>query len=119
MRLNFRHYIQLFCSLLLLSSTSLLAQDPLPDKEGLKGAFPARPYSPPAGRDFPMQVLWGDTHVHTAMSMDAGSFGARLTPEDAYRFARGEELISSTGQPVKLIRPLDFLVVADHSDNMG
>jgi hypothetical protein len=53
------------------------------------------------------------------MSMDAGAFGARLTPEDAYRFARGEELTSSTGLQVKLDRPLDFLVVADHSDNMG
>ena len=51
--------------------------------------------------------------------MDAGAFGARLSPEDAYRFARGEELISSTGLRVKLSRPLDFLVVADHSDNMG
>jgi len=51
--------------------------------------------------------------------MDAGAFGARLGPEDAYRFARGEELKSNSGQLVKLSRPLDFLVVADHSDNMG
>ena len=51
--------------------------------------------------------------------MDAGAFGARLLPDDAYRFAKGEELISSTGLPVRLSRPLDFLVVADHSDNMG
>ena len=51
--------------------------------------------------------------------MDAGAFGARLGPRDAYRFARGEQVTSSTGQPVKLSRPLDFLVVADHSDNMG
>ena len=51
--------------------------------------------------------------------MDAGAFGARLGPEDAYRFAKGEEVVSSTGLPVRLSRPLDFLVVADHSDNMG
>jgi hypothetical protein len=51
--------------------------------------------------------------------MDAGAFGARLSPGDAYRFARGEEVTSSTGLQVKLARPLDFLVVADHSDNMG
>jgi hypothetical protein len=51
--------------------------------------------------------------------MDAGAFGARLTPRDAYRFARGEEITSNSGQPVKLSRPLDFLVVADHSDGMG
>ena len=53
------------------------------------------------------------------MSFDAGSFGARLLPRDAYRFARGEEVTSSTGLQVKLSKPLDFLVVADHSDNMG
>ena len=51
--------------------------------------------------------------------MDAGAFGARLGPSEAYRFARGEEVVSSTSQRVKLSRPLDFLVVADHSDNMG
>jgi hypothetical protein len=76
-------------------------------------------YSPYAGRKFPTRVYWGDTHVHTSYSMDAGAFGCHLSPEDAYRFARGEELVSSTGEPVRLSRPLDFLVVADHSDNMG
>jgi len=96
------------------------AQDPMPPAEALEGAFPAQKhYSPYAGRSFPTQVFWGDTHLHTGMSMDAGAFGARLTPEDAYRFARGEELTSSTGLRVKLSLPLDFLVVADHSDNMG
>jgi len=97
-----------------------LAQDPIPPKETLEDAFPAQKnYSPYAGRNFPTQVYWGDTHLHTGMSMDAGAFGARLLPEDAYRFARGEELISSMGHKVRLSRPLDFLVVADHSDNMG
>jgi hypothetical protein len=82
--------------------------------------FPVkRPYSPYAGRNFPTRPLFGDTHLHTSFSMDAGAFGARLGPKDAYRFARGEEVTSSTGQPVKLSQPLDFLVVADHSDNMG
>jgi hypothetical protein len=76
-------------------------------------------YSPYADRNFPTRPFFGDTHLHTAFSMDAGAFGARLTPRDAYRFARGEQVISSTGQPAKLSRPLDFLVVADHSDNMG
>ncbi len=96
------------------------AQDPMPSEEGLINAFPSRKhFSPYAGRNFPTRVFWGDTHVHTALSMDAGAFGARLTPEDAYRFGRGEELTSSTGLRVKLSRPLDFLVVADHSDNMG
>jgi hypothetical protein len=84
------------------------------------GAFPAQKhFSPYAGRNFPTEVFWGDTHLHTGMSFDAGAFGARLGPEDAYRFARGEEVTSSTGLQAKLSRPLDFLVVADHSDNMG
>ena len=96
------------------------AQDPIPPKEGLESAFPAQDhFSPYAGRNFATQVYWGDTHLHTGMSMDAGAFGARLNPDDAHRFARGEELTSSTGLPVRLDRPLDFLVVADHSDNMG
>ncbi len=82
--------------------------------------FPAKPpYSPYAGRNFPTRPLFGDTHLHTSLSMDAGMTGTTVGPEDAYRFAKGEEVVSSTGQPVKLSRPLDFLVVADHSDNMG
>src|SRR5688572_18633216 len=67
----------------------------------------------------PTQVFFGDTHLHTSMSMDAGLFGNRLGVEDAYRFARGEEVMASSKQKAKLSRPLDFLVVADHSDNMG
>ena len=83
-------------------------------------AFSDKPlYSPYAGRAFPTRPYFGDTHLHTSFSMDAGAFGARLTPRDAYRFARGEQVTSSSGQLVKLSRPLDFLVVADHSDNMG
>ena len=58
-------------------------------------------------------------HTHTSYSMDAGAFGARLGPKDAYRFAKGEEVIASSGQRAKLSRPLDFMVVADHSDGMG
>ncbi len=90
------------------------------DPETAQRVFPAqRPYSPYAGRNFPTRPYFGDTHLHTGFSMDAGAFGAKLGPRDAYRFARGEEVMASSGQPVKLSRPLDFLVVADHSDNMG
>ncbi len=90
------------------------------DPARLSKAFPSKPgYSPYAGRNFPTLPLFGDTHLHTSFSMDAGAFGARLTPKDAYRFARGEQVTSNSGQPVKLSRPLDFLVVADHSDGMG
>ncbi len=90
------------------------------DKAKLEKAHSSKPsYSPYAGRTFPTRPLFGDTHLHTGFSMDAGAFGARLAPRDAYRFARGEEITSNSGQPVKLSRPLDFLVVADHSDGMG
>ena len=83
------------------------------------GADPAKaPYSPYA-RDYPTRPYFGDTHLHTSYSMDAGAFGARLTPRDAYVFAKGNEVTSSTGQKVKLSRPLDFLVVTDHSDGFG
>ncbi len=90
------------------------------DKATANRAFASKSaYSPYAGRNFPTRPFFGDTHLHTGASFDAGAFGARLTPRDAYRFARGEEIMASSGQPAKLSRPLDFLVVADHSDNMG
>ena len=90
-----------------------------PTKESLSGLYPGKAYSPYAQRAFPSYPLWGDSHLHTGLSVDAGLFGARLGLEEAYRFARGEEVISSTGQPAKLSRPLDWLVIADHSDAMG
>jgi hypothetical protein len=67
----------------------------------------------------PEQVFWGDTHLHTGNSVDAFGFGNRLNPEDALRFARGEEVTSSTGIKAKLERPLDFLVVTDHAEGLG
>jgi hypothetical protein len=76
-------------------------------------------YSPYPEQNFPNQVFFGDTHLHTAYSTDAGMVGAILGPEEAYRFARGEEVKSNHGLPVKLKRPLDFLVVADHAENLG
>ncbi len=88
-------------------------------KEDVKGVFKAPGYSPYAGRNFPTKVLWGDTHLHTSNSLDARAFGAILGPEEAYRFARGEEVTSSHGERIRLGRPLDWLVIADHSDAMG
>jgi len=76
-------------------------------------------YSPYAGRSYPTRVFFGDTHLHTANSGDAFTEGNKLSPEDAYRYARGEEVISSTGLPTKLSRPLDFLVVSDHAEGLG
>jgi len=76
-------------------------------------------YSPYISEDFPNQVFFGDTHLHTAYSADAGLVGATTTPDDAYRFARGEVVISSNGIPARLQRPLDWLVVTDHAENLG
>ncbi|NOR55865.1 MAG: DUF3604 domain-containing protein [Sulfurovum sp.] len=85
----------------------------------VKGLYPGKGYSPYANRDFPSNVYWGDTHLHTGVSLDAGLFGNILGHEDAYRLARGEQITASTGVDVKLSRPLDWLVIADHSDMMG
>ena len=103
----------------LLMITGLANAQIQPSEDSLSGLYPGKSYSPYAQRSFPSRPLWGDTHLHTGLSVDAGLFGARLGIADAYKFARGEELVSSTGQPVKLSRPLDWLVVADHSDAMG
>ena len=76
-------------------------------------------YSPFIDQHFPTRVFWGDTHLHTANSPDAGLMGTELGPDAAYRFARGEEVTSNTGQRAKLARPLDFLVVSDHAGFYG
>ncbi|MGI9220161.1 MAG: DUF3604 domain-containing protein [Woeseiaceae bacterium] len=81
--------------------------------------YPGAVYSPWADREFPSQVYWGETHLHTGLSLDAGLFGNTTGHDTAYRLARGEQVTSATGQELKLSRPLDFLVVADHSDMMG
>ena len=76
-------------------------------------------YSPYVNQAYPTRVFWGDTHLHTALSVDATVFGATVGQEDAYRFARGEEVRASSGQRIRLSRPLDFLVVADHAEGLG
>lgn len=108
-----------FAISLLVFSTVIMAQEWQPDKDQLSGLYAGKAYSPYAGRNFPEKPLWGDSHLHTSLSFDAGGFGNRLDPSAAYRFARGEEVISSSGQPVRLARPLDWLAITDHSDGMG
>ena len=76
-------------------------------------------YSPYVNRDYPDQVLFGDAHFHTNLSPDAGLVGTTLDVDAAYRFARGEKVISNTGQPVQLVRPLDFLFITDHAEFLG
>jgi len=87
--------------------------------EATAKSFPKRGYSPYAGRNYPTRVYWGDEHVHSSWSADAGGFGCTLDPEAVMRFARGEELKSSLGEPVRLSRPLDWIALTDHSDAMG
>jgi hypothetical protein len=101
-------------------SAGVNAQIPAPpDGQILSPEYTGKVYSPYAERDFASNVYFGDTHLHTDMSMDAGAFGNRLGLDEAYKFARGEQVNSTNAGPVRLSRPLDFLVVADHSDNMG
>ncbi|EED35118.1 conserved hypothetical protein [Luminiphilus syltensis NOR5-1B] len=76
------------------------------------------PYSPPL-RDHATQLLWGDTHLHSSRSADAYTTGVRITPSQAYEFARGGSAIADNGVPLKLKRPLDFLLLSDHSDYLG
>jgi len=78
------------------------------------------PYSPYVGQNFPKNVYFGDTHLHSSLSFDAyGDGNTTKGPEDAYRFAMGEEIEGHDGVPVRMSRPLDFLVLADHSEYMG
>ncbi|QEW18527.1 hypothetical protein LA6_000693 [Marinibacterium anthonyi] len=76
-------------------------------------------YSPYAGRSFPSRPLWGEQHLHTSWSPDAFAGGTRVGPDEALKYAEGGEITSSTGQPVRLSRPYDWMVVADHSDALG
>ena len=103
-----------------LISTFASAQEPAPPQQELKSVYPKKaPYSPWVDRNFPQRVYWGDTHLHTSSSMDAGAYGCRLGPREAYRFAKGQEVTASSGQRARLARPLDFLVITDHSDGFG
>ncbi len=110
-----------------LSADADYAGSILGSKEDVKAGIDAKSkkplkeagYSPYAGKNYPTKVLWGDTHLHTNLSLDARAFGVTLGPEQAYRLAHGEEITTSHGERIKLSRPLDWLVVADHSDAMG
>ena len=94
-----------------------MAQDMHPAKEDIETA--KKEYSPFVDDHFPNRVYFGDTHLHTSWSTDAGLVGATLGPDEAYRVSRGEVVTSHSGFKVKLIRPLDFIVVADHAENLG
>ena len=95
--------VGLFCSWLFLSSA----------------VYSQKSYSPYADQIYPMNVYWGDTHVHTKLSADVTGDNMVLGLDEAYRFAKGETMMTPNGMEKKLRRPLDFLVVADHATNLG
>jgi hypothetical protein len=82
-------------------------------------AEPKEEYSPYVDDHYPNRVYFGDTHLHTSWSTDAGMAGATVGPDEAYRVSRGETITAFSGWKVKLIRPLDFIVVSDHAENLG
>ena len=102
---------------LLPAGAPAFAQDIPVDEANIK--VPEKHYSPYVGRNIPDRVLWGDTHLHTSLSPDAGLTGTTLGPEVAFRFARGEVVTSTGGLKAQLRRPHDFLVVSDHAEYLG
>ncbi len=108
---------KLMLCLTLTMAASASAQDLHPAREDYQP--PRKEYSPYAGEHYPNRVYFGDTHLHSSWSTDAGMAGATLGPDVAYRISRGEEVTSHLGWKVKLIRPLDFLVLSDHAENLG
>lgn len=103
---------------LVLAGVGAFAQDHTPDRDTVAAQLGGTKFSPYAGRDFPTQVLWGETHLHTAVSVDAGTM-CTLGQEEAFRFARGEEVATTHGLRAKLGRPLDWVVVTDHAEMYG
>ncbi len=104
-------------AIVILVASSAFAQDLHVAKEDVKP--PKKEYSPYVEDHYPQNVYFGDTHLHTSWSTDAGMGGATVGPDEAYRVSRGETITAFSGWKVKLIRPLDFVVVSDHSENLG
>ncbi len=86
---------------------------------GCSGTETAKDSSQIENSEYPEQVYWGDTHVHTDNSIDAFGFGNRLDTEAAMRFAKGEQVTSTKGVEAQLSQPLDFIVIADHAAALG
>lgn len=118
-----RFSIFLTASLTLLCPSSAIAQVNTDvgtiEPNEIEPFFPKPGYSPYAGRSFPIRPLFGEVHLHTSWSGDAFGAGTRVGPDDALRFAKGEEVTTSTGQNVRLSRPYDFMMIAHHSDALN
>ena len=108
----------LFLGLIAIFAATTSAMDQIPDQDTVVEKMGKVEFSPYAGREYPTRVLWGDTHLHTAVSVDAGTMN-RVGQEDAFRFARGEEVTTTHGLRAKLSRPLDWIVVSDHAEMYG
>ena len=107
------------CGILTVFATGLaIAQEYSTAQKDTEAVLAPDEFSPYAGRNFPQRPLWGDSHLHTMVSVDAGTM-TRLTQEQAFRFARGEEVTTTHGLRAKLSRPLDWLVVSDHAEMYG
>ena len=106
-------------SITVLFTLNAPAQDiPRPTDEQIKN-LKSIDYSPYPRKKFPNKVYFGETHLHTSFSTDAGMVGNTLGPEEAFRISRGEPFVSSMGVPGQLSRPFDFVVITDHSENLG
>ncbi|CUH42595.1 DUF3604 domain-containing protein [Ruegeria atlantica] len=103
---------------LIFGVSSGAAQEFQTEQEDTEVVLAPDAFSPYAGRNFPTRPLWGDSHLHTEVSVDAGTMN-RLSQADAFRFARGEEVTTTHGLRAKLSRPLDWLVVSDHAEMYG
>ncbi|HET9160773.1 MAG TPA: DUF3604 domain-containing protein [Caulobacteraceae bacterium] len=110
-------------ALTLLAGTALMAASTsttpakVPSRPAVRKAAPAG-HLP--GWNSERNAYFGDLHVHTKLSFDAYIFNVRATPDDAYRFARGETIGHAGGFDIRLAGgPLDFVAVTDHSEYMG
>jgi hypothetical protein len=106
-------------AILLTLASSIIVQGKESPTKLLEARAERQEYAPYTKDKYPDNVYFGDTHLHTSYSTDAGFLGNRIGPEEAYRFAKGEVITSSTGVKTNILRPLDFLVVADHAENLG
>jgi len=103
---------------LAISPFAVSAQEYAADRATVTETLAKKQFSPYVGREFPTRALFGETHLHTAISVDAGTM-CTVGQEDAFRFARGEEITTTHGLRARLSRPLDFMVLTDHAEMYG
>ena len=113
-----RSILTIITVLILLIPPASLAAEYHHGQDAVDKKLNVKQFSPYAGRSYPTRVLWGEQHLHTEISVDAGTM-CRLGQEDAYRFAHGEEVTSTTGVRTRLSRLLDWLVISDHAEMLG